>query len=488
MSVTQDAIRTLVTHPPGEPINKNFQPICQVLDVKQVPNAGGQDRYRIILSDGTYFVSGMLTSQLCYLAQNGQLTTNVLIQIEDYMVNKVHDRTLIILLKMEILNNGQPLHGRIGTPTDIEKSGIVAAAAAAAAGQQGAAAGGGGGAAPLYNSTNGYTGMTNGGAPKPPAGVGSSNSHMMETSPPMARPTSNPYGQRPASSGAAVAPIVRSDGGMPGHHAGVGGGGGSGSGMYTPISALNMYNNKWTLRARLVNKSDIRTWSNAKGEGSLFSVELLDASKMDIRATFFKEAVDKFYNFVQVGQVYTWTGGRLKVANMQWNTCKSEYEITFDANAEIHQADDGADIDKNQQYNLQHKIADLESVEPGGKVDLLAVVKEVGIPAALVSKKTGKDVYKCDLVLVDETLTEITLTVWGQEQSNSAPTVYADHPVVAVRQARVSDFGGKSLSGASAIDVSPDIPQAQELVRRRYQTRVHPNPILLCVFLRLCEK
>ena len=35
---------------------------------------------------------------------------------------------------------------------------------------------------------------------------------------------------------------------------------------------------RWTIRARVTNKSGIRTWSNSKGEGKLFSIDLLDES------------------------------------------------------------------------------------------------------------------------------------------------------------------------------------------------------------------
>ena len=61
-----------------------------------------------------------------------------------------------------------------------------------------------------------------------------------------------------------------------------------------PISSLNPYNNRyaaiyecisgiftcfsWTIKARVSNKSDIRHWSNQKGEGKLFSVTLIDES------------------------------------------------------------------------------------------------------------------------------------------------------------------------------------------------------------------
>jgi hypothetical protein len=45
---------------------------------------------------------------------------------------------------------------------------------------------------------------------------------------------------------------------------------------------------RWTIKARVTNKSDIRRWSNAKGEGTLFSIDLLDEGGGEIRGTFFK--------------------------------------------------------------------------------------------------------------------------------------------------------------------------------------------------------
>ncbi|TMW44462.1 hypothetical protein DOY81_010461 [Sarcophaga bullata] len=71
------------------------------------------------------------------------------------------------------------------------------------------------------------------------------------------------------------------------------------AGLTHPIASLSPYQNKWVIKARVMSKSSIRTWSNAKGEGKLFSVDLMDDSG-EIRATAFREQCDKYYEFMEV--------------------------------------------------------------------------------------------------------------------------------------------------------------------------------------------
>ena len=69
-----------------------------------------------------------------------------------------------------------------------------------------------------------------------------------------------------------------------------------------PIASLTPYQNRWTIKARVTNKSDIKRWSNSRGEGYLFSMDLLDESG-EIRATAFKAECDKFEPIVEVDKV-----------------------------------------------------------------------------------------------------------------------------------------------------------------------------------------
>ena len=67
-----------------------------------------------------------------------------------------------------------------------------------------------------------------------------------------------------------------------------------------PIYALNPYMSKWTIKTRVTAKSEIRTYTNARGVGKVFSFDLLDAENGEIRASCFNRDVDTFYESITV--------------------------------------------------------------------------------------------------------------------------------------------------------------------------------------------
>lgn len=71
-----------------------------------------------------------------------------------------------------------------------------------------------------------------------------------------------------------------------------------------PISSLNPYQSRVTIRGRVSSKSDIKTWSKASGQGKLFTFEVFDDSG-EIRVTAFNEQADKFFELIQPKQVST---------------------------------------------------------------------------------------------------------------------------------------------------------------------------------------
>lgn len=229
----------------------------------------------------------------------------------------------------------------------------------------------------------------------------------------------------------------------------------------TPIVALSPYQNRWVIKARVVSKSNVRTWSNSRGEGKLFSMDLVDESG-EIRCTAFKDQCDKFYDMIEIGQVYYISRASLKTANKQFNNLKNDYEMTLIGESEIIPCHDSGDDIPSLQFNFV-SICDVEKKEKNDLMDVLGVVKSTGDLQVLTSRTTGKELKKKDINLVDESNTMVCLTLWGSQAEEFDGS---NNPVLAIKGSRVGEFnGGKNLSTISAtvLQLDPDIPEAHRL-------------------------
>jgi len=234
----------------------------------------------------------------------------------------------------------------------------------------------------------------------------------------------------------------------------------NGNAVVYPIEALSPYAHKWTIKARVSAKSDIRTWHKASGEGKLFSVNLLDESG-EIKATAFNDQVDQYYDLLQEGSVYYISSPcRVQLAKKQFTNLPNDYELTFERDTQIEKAKDQSSVPQVR-FNFCN-IEELQSVEKDSTVDIVGVLKDVQEVSQIISKSTQKPYDKRELTLVDSTGYSVRLTVWGKIANNFD---VKPESVVAFKGAKVSDFGGRSLSllASGTMAVDPDIPEAHRL-------------------------
>lgn len=244
--------------------------------------------------------------------------------------------------------------------------------------------------------------------------------------------------------------------------AGGGGGGGgttNGGAVIYPIEALSPYAHKWTIKARVTSKSDIRTWHKASGEGKLFSVNLLDESG-EIKATGFNDQCDQFYDVLQEGSVYYISNCRVQLAKKQFSNLPNDYELTFERDAMVEKAEDQSSVPQLRFHFCS--IAELQEVEKDATVDVVGILKDVAEVSHVTSKTTQKDIEKRELTLVDDSGFSVRLTIWGKTATNFDAN---PESVVAFKGVRVSDFGGRSLSllSSGTMSLDPDIPEAHRL-------------------------
>jgi len=404
MSLTNGALAKICQ---GEEV---ADPLLQVLGHKAIAGSG-QERFRLLLSDGVYTNSfSMLATQLNHLVHDNQLSQYSIVKVKKFICNQMGaqggaGKKVVIILDVEVVTPGAEVGAKIGNPVQIGSDGVI----------------------PNVNNQN-----TN-----PNIGAGA---------PAPKRPASTPLGgatENKLPTRSSVLQPRQSVGGASGI-------------LTTPIASITPYQNKWTIKARVTSKGEIRTWNKASGSGKLFSMDLMDESG-EIRLTAFKEQCDKFYDLTVVGKVYYISNCSVKAANKQYSRLNNDYELTFKDNGTMDIAEEGADDVPSMTYNFA-RIGDLTADAKDQIIDVLGVCKTYGDAVNFVSR-AGKEMTKREITIVDKSATEVALTLWGSTASNFEGS---GNPIVAVKNVKVSDFNGVSLSGGELM-INPDMDLAHEL-------------------------
>lgn len=398
------------------------KPVLQVLGSKMIAGSGGTDRYRLLLSDGRFsHSSAMLATQLNNLVVDGEMETFTVIRLEKYICNTIQPgRRVMILLEITVIAPGASVGKKLGNPQPFKS---------------------------VQNASEQAQGEN-----KP-----ASQREVQNMRPPL----SNNVNNAPMTPNRGMLSGVKASQNAPNTPGGT-------PGKVHPISSLTPYQNRWCIKARVTSKSAIRTWSNSRGEGKLFNMTLLDDSG-EIRATAFKNEVDKFYDMIELNKVYFIRKATLKTADKRYSSINNDYEMTFNQETEVIPCDDDKGLPAVS-YNFI-PINELEKHDSGSIIDVIGVVKHVADLSTVIGRQSNKEVKKRDVQLVDESRVLVRLTLWG----NDAETFDgSSNPVLVVKGCRLSDWGGRSLSVlvSSQICINPDIPEAHRL-RGWYDTVGH---------------
>uniref|UniRef100_A0A7N8Y252 Replication protein A subunit n=1 Tax=Mastacembelus armatus TaxID=205130 RepID=A0A7N8Y252_9TELE len=370
--------------------------VLQLVHIRKIDGGNGPTRFRIMMSDGRHSMSSfMLCTQLNYMAEENRLAPNCICMLKRHVTNTLKDGRYVIFLRVVII-----MEIEVIKPAE-EVAGRI------------------GDPTPY---TEGQTKAPQS-APNP------------ESRPPL-QPQNRNEGEWFHSEPMAC----------------------SKNEHLHELTSYFSLSNRWTVRARVTLKSSIRTWSNSRGDGKLFSMEIVDESG-EIRVTGFNQEVDKFYSLIEVGKVYYVSKGSLKIANKQYTSVKNDYEMTLNGESTIMPCEDSCDVPMVQCDFVS--IGDLENREKDSIIDVIGVCKSVDEMTRLTTR-SNKEVSKRTLSLMDMSGKVVTVTLWGEEAEKFDGS---GQPIVAIKGAKLSDFGGRSLSASfnSTLMINPDIPEAYKL-------------------------
>ncbi|XP_028772143.1 replication protein A 70 kDa DNA-binding subunit A [Neltuma alba] len=414
VNLTPNAIAAIVAG------DVNSKPLVQVLDIKLISNNSQQERYRLLISDSASTQHAMLATQLNNRVRTGRVKKGSVVQLIEYICSQIQNRKIIVVLNMETIIPDCEI---IGNPNSFVVSDSTAQTALS------------------NNNMQNSSRLNNNRPPVQNSGHDEQNF----------RPTVQlPF--RPP-------PVYKSHGAIMKNEA---------PARIIPIAALNPYQGRWAIKARVTAKGDLRRYNNARGDGKVFSFDLLDSDGGEIRVTCFNAVVDRFYNLIEVGKVYLISKGSLKPAQKNFNHLKNDWEIFLDSNSSVELCPDEDASIPRQQFSFR-PISDIENTESNCILDVIGVVTLVN-PSVPILRKNGMETQRRILNVKDMSGKSVELTLWGDFCNREGQKLQemvdgGFFPVLAVKSGRVNDFSGKSIGTISSTQlfINPDFPEAHRL-------------------------
>ncbi|KAJ8766675.1 hypothetical protein K2173_004499 [Erythroxylum novogranatense] len=442
----------------------NLKPLVQVVDIKPIGSA--QERYRFLISDSVFTQHATLATQLNDQVKTGRVKKGSVVQLIDYICSEVQKRKIVMVLNLEtiipeceIIGNPKMFseidaHKRLPNDNSVQLTSVgveKTRASNCANNMQNSNpvlsnqnhSSGALGIRSALSSQSRVAGVQHFHAPFSTQ----NNGNNMQSFQPSIQP---PYQPPPAYRNRG--PIMKNEA----------------PARIIPIAALNPYQGRWAIKARVTAKGDLRRYNNARGDGKVFSFDLLDSDGGEIRATCFNAVVDRFYDAIEVGRVYMISKGSLKPAQKNFNHLKNEWEIFLEATSTVDLCPDEDGSIPQQQFSFR-PINEIEYAENNSIFDVVGIVTSVN-PSVPILRKNGTETQRRILIMKDGSAMSVELTLWGdfcnkEGQKLQEMVDSRNFPVLAVKSGKVSDFNGKSLGTISSTQlfINPDIPEAHGL-------------------------
>lgn len=224
------------------------------------------------------------------------------------------------------------------------------------------------------------------------------------------------------------------------------------------ISNLSPYIFNWTIRARVVQKSPIKTYRTINGQKRSFSIIVKDINNDEIEASFYDGDIDHYFELIIIDNVYSFSGGSIIQNSHKYSSSPNDYSIKFGNKAKIIEVPDLGDIGfLSYNYKTLAEIA----AQHMNSVDFIGVVVQIN-PIEKIDSKFRTNISKRVVELCDQSNLLVDLTLWD-EQADNFPE--SGNFVISLKGAKITKFKGIALSSLSTtlLEINRDCEETRKL-------------------------
>lgn len=244
---------------------------------------------------------------------------------------------------------------------------------------------------------------------------------------------------------------------------------------YFPIKELTTWISRWTIKARIIDKTPMNQFKRADGQPTkVANIVIMDKMGDSIRAVFWGEAAEKWCPTLEQGKIYTFRNGRVQIGNRRFSSSNHPYELVFEKDADIQEVtEDESEKSENVKSIPMYRkstFTKLREIKNSPRtlpfvVDLCVVLSWLSSNTETVTRAVdGIETVRRSGTVRDDTGHEMTLTFWGDFAENKEiMSAYEhrsdDHPIVLIIQnVQIREFRGRNGStlSTSHVQINPE--------------------------------
>ncbi|CAD5228882.1 unnamed protein product [Bursaphelenchus okinawaensis] len=214
------------------------------------------------------------------------------------------------------------------------------------------------------------------------------------------------------------------------------------------------------------SKEAMRQVNTKRGPSHCLNFTIIDEGGNAIRITVWGDQASELDQIIEENQAYyvdCQGNGTVRESNKRFNSTGHPYELTLNNGCSVEVCTDRVVEPTNIKLN-PISLSDIK-VHPNECVDVLAAIDSVE-EVSTVNAKDGRTLHKRSINLIDDTKTQVQLTLWEDDAHNFD---YQVGDIIGLKGASVREFnGGFSLSVSKAsiqIFPSPSSEATDELAR-----------------------